>query len=61
MKHKIKCANCGYEWKTESKLIMVTCPSCQVKTKFEYDIEEEKKGETNVDNKREQEDRAQYN
>jgi len=27
------CSNCGYEWETDSKLLKVTCPSCQNKTK----------------------------
>ena len=33
----------------------------KVEEEYRLTIEEEKKGETNVDNKREQEDRAQYN
>lgn len=31
---KVKCPNCGYIWKTKSKLLSVTCPSCQLKTKI---------------------------
>lgn len=27
----IKCPNCNYEWKTKSKLVKVTCPSCNLK------------------------------
>jgi DNA-directed RNA polymerase subunit RPC12/RpoP len=30
---KMKCPNCKHEWETKSKLIYVTCPSCQLKTK----------------------------
>jgi len=30
---KVKCPNCKYEWETKSKLIFVTCPSCQLKVK----------------------------
>ena len=32
---KIKCPNpeCNHEWETKSKLIFVTCPSCQKKFK----------------------------
>jgi hypothetical protein len=26
---KIKCNNCGYVWKTKSKLLRPTCPSCR--------------------------------
>ena len=34
---KIKCSNkkCNYEWDTNSKMIFVTCPSCQRKFKRE--------------------------
>jgi Zn finger protein HypA/HybF involved in hydrogenase expression len=28
----VKCHKCGYEWDTESLLIMVSCPSCGNKT-----------------------------
>ena len=38
---KTKCNNCGHEWISKSKLIMVTCPSCMLKTK----MEENKNGE----------------
>jgi hypothetical protein len=31
-KIQIVCENCGYEWKTSSKLHSVTCPSCLNKT-----------------------------
>jgi hypothetical protein len=36
---KIKCGNpeCKYEWVTKTKLSMVTCPSCQRKTKVPKD------------------------
>ncbi|MEM2911913.1 MAG: archaellin/type IV pilin N-terminal domain-containing protein [Candidatus Bathyarchaeia archaeon] len=30
-KPNIKCQKCGYEWRTRSKLKMVTCPSCNQK------------------------------
>jgi len=30
-KPNIKCQKCGYEWRTRSKLKMVTCPSCNSK------------------------------
>lgn len=33
MKKKVKCGKCGHEWKTKSKLILVTCPSCNYKVK----------------------------
>jgi predicted nucleic acid-binding Zn-ribbon protein len=29
----VKCEHCGYEWDTESQMILVTCPSCGKKTK----------------------------
>lgn len=32
---KVKCPNCEYEWETKSKLIFITCPSCQKKFKKE--------------------------
>jgi len=28
---EMKCQRCGYEWETVSKMIFITCPSCQVK------------------------------
>lgn len=30
---KIKCKKCQYEWETNSKLILVSCPSCGTKNK----------------------------
>lgn len=30
-KTKLKCSRCNYEWETKSKLVNVTCPSCQLK------------------------------
>lgn len=30
---KIKCEHCGYEWDSESKMLLVTCPNCGKKTK----------------------------
>jgi IS30 family transposase len=29
----LKCPNCGYEWRTRSKLGWVTCPSCMRKVR----------------------------
>ncbi|KXB03309.1 hypothetical protein AKJ47_02495 [candidate division MSBL1 archaeon SCGC-AAA261G05] len=29
---KMKCHRCGYEWTTDSELVMVTCPNCGYKT-----------------------------
>ncbi len=31
---KAKCQKCSYEWDTNSKLIMVSCPSCGTKVKI---------------------------
>ena len=31
---KIKCPKCNYEWNTETKLMQVTCPNCQLKVKL---------------------------
>lgn len=31
---KVKCSKCGHGWETQSKLKMVTCPSCQLKVKI---------------------------
>lgn len=33
MEEEIVCLNCGYSWKTKSELLMITCPSCQLKVK----------------------------
>jgi len=30
---KLKCPKCNHEWETKSELVMVTCPSCQLKVK----------------------------
>lgn len=30
---KITCPKCEHEWKTKSKLKLVTCPGCQLKVK----------------------------
>jgi predicted Zn-ribbon and HTH transcriptional regulator len=30
---KCKCSHCGYEWKTTSAMMWVSCPSCMQKTK----------------------------
>lgn len=50
----LKCPKCLYEWNTESKLVKVTCPSCNIKipnpnskgfkSKKEVDQKEQKKG-----------------
>jgi len=29
----MKCPKCNHKWETKSKLLYVTCPSCQRKTK----------------------------
>lgn len=31
---KAKCKKCNYEWETNSKMIMVSCPSCGTKVKI---------------------------
>ena len=31
---KTECKKCGYEWETNSKMIMVSCPSCGNKVKI---------------------------
>jgi len=31
---KVKCPKCNHEWETKSKLVLVTCPSCQLKVKI---------------------------
>ena len=45
---KVKCKFCGYEWKTKSKMIYVSCPSCLRKVKIreirKKDILTDKKG-----------------
>ncbi|MDG7013054.1 MAG: hypothetical protein JRN46_02350 [Nitrososphaerota archaeon] len=28
---RLRCHRCGYEWETDSKLLLVTCPSCHYK------------------------------
>ncbi len=40
-KQKVECEFCGYEWKTKSDHVFVTCPSCLKKTK----VEKEEKNE----------------
>lgn len=35
---KVKCPKCKYEWETKSKLIYITCVSCQ--RKFEKEKNE---------------------
>ena len=31
---KVKCPKCNHEWETKSKLVLVTCPSCQLKVRI---------------------------
>jgi len=31
---KAKCKRCGYEWESNSEMIMVSCPSCGNKVKL---------------------------
>jgi len=31
---KVKCPKCKHEWETKSKLVLVTCPSCQLKVRI---------------------------
>ena len=31
---KVKCPKCKHEWYTKSQLVMVTCPSCQLKVRI---------------------------
>jgi predicted nucleic acid-binding Zn-ribbon protein len=38
---KIKCPKCGHEWETKSKLVLVTCPSCQLKVRIKKEEKEE--------------------
>ena len=40
---KTKCSNCKYGWESGSKLIYVTCPNCQLKTRRLNDEKEVKK------------------
>ena len=37
-KKEIKCSKCNYEWKTKSKLLSATCPSCQRKVKISIEM-----------------------
>ena len=50
MKHKIKCSNtkCNHVWETSSKLVLVTCPSCNIKTKNHIEEEENENKITNT-------------
>ena len=41
----MKCHKCGYEWKTKSKHVYVTCPSCLAKVKVEQFSQNVTKGE----------------
>ena len=34
--HEITCNHCGYKWRTKSKLVHVSCPSCQGKVQNPY-------------------------
>lgn len=31
---KAKCPKCNHEWETKSELVLVTCPSCQLKVRI---------------------------
>ena len=46
---KIKCPSCKYEWETNSKLNMVTCPSCQLKVKVDKEVKHENKKKSTED------------
>lgn len=35
---KIKCHNCKYEWKSRTRMVWTTCPSCQNKTLAKKDV-----------------------
>lgn len=37
----MKCPKCNHEWETTSKLVLVTCPSCGLKTKNKTEQKEE--------------------
>lgn len=39
----MKCPKCGYEWKTKSIKMFITCPNCQTKSRREpKEVKEEK-------------------
>ena len=40
---KVKCPKCNHEWETKSKLVLVTCPSCQLKVRIKTEGNEEGK------------------
>jgi len=37
---KVKCLKCNHEWETKSKLVLVTCPSCQLKVRIKKEENE---------------------
>ena len=41
---KAKCPKCLYEWETNSKMFIVSCPSCNNKVKIK-ELKAEKKNE----------------
>ena len=43
---RVKCPKCNHEWKTSSKLVMVTCPSCQLKVKVPDIVKDKEKSHT---------------
>jgi len=43
MTQKIKCPSCEYEWETNAKLNMVTCPNCQRKVDKKEATQEKQK------------------
>ena len=40
---KVKCPKCNYEWQTNSKLLCITCPNCQLKSNFTDKVQNETK------------------
>jgi len=40
---KIRCEKCGHEWETKSEMKLVTCPSCQLKTRVIIQVKGGKK------------------
>jgi len=51
-KREIKCPKCKHEWKTKSKLILVTCPSCQLKVKIKNEEETNESTRKSLANKK---------
>jgi len=38
-KNKLKCNKCKHEWETKSTLVLVTCPSCQLKVRIKGELD----------------------